>query len=148
MKKDEKKACNQFRFCHYIVMTIKEYMIRKSFEPKTFSDLIFNDHPNSSNGVIARLDLGNNLEISVVAVKSGPTGFGTHYGSLEDKTYEVAVFHNNNMLPLSPFDQVRGWQTEDELTELMGELQGKPEDIHSFIEQLHVAQDEWKKEIA
>ena len=114
---------------------------------KNFSDLVFNDHPNSSNGVIARLDLGNNLEISVVAVKSGPTGAGSHYGSLEDKTYEVAVFHNNDMLPLSPFDSVLGWRTEDELTELMGELQGKPEDIHAFIEQMHEHKKEARAEL-
>ena len=112
---------------------------------KTFSDLVFNDHPNSSNGVIATLDLGNNLEISVVAVKSGPTGAGSHYGSLEDKTYEVAVFHNNNMIPLSPFDDVRGWQTEDEITELMANLQG--DSRSQFVANLYIAKDEWKKEL-
>jgi hypothetical protein len=91
--------------------------------------------------------LGNNLEISVVAVKSGPTGAGSHYGSLEDKTYEVAVFHNNNMLPLSPFDQVRGWQTEDELTELMADLQGDASDIHGFIAFLYTEKDEARAEL-
>ena len=122
-----------------------ERPIPPPFVAKTFADLVFNDHPNSSNGVMATLDLGNNLEISVVAVKSGPTGAGSHYGSLEDKTYEVAVFHNNNMIPLSPFDNVHGLQTEDELTELMANLQKKS--YQAFIANLYIAKDEWKKEL-
>ena len=131
MQKSEKKACVWVRFCHYIVMTIKN-----------FSDLVFSDHPNSSNGVIATLDLGNNLEISLVAVKSGASAFGSHYGSLENGTYEVAVFHNSNMLPLTPWEDVRGWQTEADITELMAELQGDASDIHGFIAFLYTEKDE------
>ena len=88
---------------------------------KTFSDLVFNAHANVSNGVQAMLDLGNDLEISVVSMKDGKHGL---YGDVRAGTYEVAVFHNNEMLPLQASDDVRGWQTEDELTELMARLQG------------------------
>jgi len=130
-------------FINWFISKIKSVFSRQL----TFSDLVFGDHPNSPNGVIARLDLGNNLEISVVAVKFGSTGFGSHYGSLEDKTYEVAVFHNNNMIPLRACDDVRGWQTEDELTELMGKLQGKPQNVHSFIDQLHLAKSEKRSDL-
>jgi hypothetical protein len=113
------------------------------FVAKTFADLVFNAHANVNNGVQAKLDLGNGLEISVVSMKSG----GGLYGDVTEGTYEVAVFQSNNMLPLSPFDDVLGWRTEDELTELMGELQGKPEDIHSFIEQLHLTKSETRAEL-
>ena len=118
------------------------------FVAKTFADLVFNAHANTPNGVQARLDLGNDLEFSVVSMKKREGEFGGLYGDVTKGTYEVAVFQGNNMLPLNATDDVRGWQTEDELTELMGELQGKPEDIHSFIEQLHANKDDWQKELS
>ena len=61
---------------------------------RTFSDLVFTDHANNPNGVQARLDLGNNLEISVVSMKDKEAEFGGLYGSVKAGTYEVAVFHN------------------------------------------------------
>ena len=118
------------------------------FVAKTFADLVFNAHANTPNGVQARLDLGNDLEFSVVSMKKREGEFCGLYGDVTKGTYEVAVFQCNNMLPLNATDDVRGWQTEDELTELMGELQGKPEDIHSFIEQLHANKDDWQKELS
>ena len=129
-------------------MTIKEYITRKSFQPKTFADLVFEPHANVRNGVQATLDLGNGLEVSVVSMKKKEGEYGGLYGDVSQGTYEVAVFRNNDMLPLSAFDDVLGWQTEAELTELMANLQGRQADIAGFIEQLHVAQEEWKKEIA
>ena len=136
MKKSEKKACVQVRFCHYIVMTIKN-----------FSDLVFNPHANVNNGVQASLDLGNDLMISVVSMKKREGEFGGLYGDVTEGTYEVAVFHNNNMLPLGAFDDVKGWQTEDELTELMGNLQGRQADIAGFIEQMHEHKKEARAEL-
>ena len=112
---------------------------------KTFSDLEFNDHANNPDGVQARLDLGNNTEISVVSMKGKETEFGGLYGSVLAGTYEVAVFHNGNMVPLSPFDDVLGWQTEDELNELMANLQG---DFRAqFIANLYIARDEERNEL-
>ena len=109
---------------------------------KTFSDLVFNNHGNNPNAVQARLDLGNNLEVSVVSMKDKESEFGGLYGSVKAGTYEVAVFHNNNMLPLSPWDDVVGWQTEAEVTELMANLQGRQADVSGFIDQLYLTRSE------
>jgi len=142
-------------------MTLKEYHTRKALEKKTFKDLVFNAHANINNGVQAKLDLGNGLEISVVSMKNGGHGL---YGDVTEGTYEVAVFQEtgkpippkvnadgsvtdlvslampdrtNKMLPLSAFDDVIGWQSEEEVTLLMDKLQGKPEDVHNFIDNLY-----------
>ena len=112
---------------------------------KNFNDLIFNDHANTPNGVQAKLDLGNNTQISVVSMKDKETEFSSLYGSVKAGTYEVAVFHNDSMIPLSPYDDVLGWQTEDELTELMANLQGdlRPQ----FIANLYISRDESRAEL-
>ena len=117
------------------------------FVAKTFSDLVFNAHAHVPNGVQAMFDLGNGLEISVVSMKKREGEYGGLYGDVSAGTYEVAVFQSNNMLPLSAFDDVIGWQTEDEVTKLMSELQGKPEDIHSFIEQMHEHKKDTRAEL-
>ena len=114
---------------------------------KNFSDLVFTDHANNPNGVQAKLDLGNNLEISVVSMKGKETEFGGLYGSVLAGTYEVAVFHNNSMQPLSPWDDVIGWQTEAEITELMANLQGRQADVAGFIEQLHLTRSESRADL-
>ena len=114
---------------------------------KNFSDLVFNPHANVNNGVQASLDLGNDLTISVVSMKKRKGEFGGLYGNVTEGTYEVAVFHNNNMLPLGAFDDVKGWQTEDELTELMGNLQGRQADVAVFIEQMHEHKKEARAEL-
>tara|TARA_R110000824_G_scaffold669_8_gene4207 strand:- start:10 stop:375 length:366 start_codon:yes stop_codon:yes gene_type:complete len=112
---------------------------------KNFNDLIFTDHGNNPNAVQAKLDLGNNLEISVVSMKDKETEFGSLYGSVKAGTYEVAVFHNDSMIPLSPFDDVLGWQTEDELTELMANLQG--DFTAQFIANLYITRDEERADL-
>ena len=114
---------------------------------KNFSDLVFTDHANTPNGVQAKLDLGNSLEISVVSMKSKHQGYGGLYGDVSAGTYEVAVFQNNDMLPLSPYDDVRGWQTEDELTELMNNLQGNKVDVAGFIAFLYTEKDEARADL-
>ena len=112
---------------------------------KNFNDLVFNAHATTPNGVQAKLDLGNNTEISVVSMREKDGEFGGLYGDVSEGTYEVAVFHNNSMVPLSPFDDVLGWQTEDELTELMANLQG---DFNAqFIANLYISRDEERVEL-
>ena len=133
MQIGEEKACVYPLFCHYIVMTIKN-----------FSDLVFEPHANVPNGVQAKLDLGNGLEVSVVSMKNGESGL---YGDVRAGTYEVAVFQNNDMLPLSPYDDVKGWQTEDELTELMNNLQGNKVDVAGFIAFLYTEKDEARADL-
>ena len=107
---------------------------------KKFNDLVFNAHANTPNGVQAKLDLGNNTEISVVSMLKREGSYGGLYGDVSAGTYEVAVFHNGSMVPLSPFDDVLGWQTEDEISELMANLQG---DFRAqFIANLYISKDE------
>ena len=117
------------------------------FVAKTFADLVFNAHANVNNGVQAKLDLGNDLEISVVSMKKREGEFGGLYGDVTEGTYEVAVFHNNSMTPLSPWDDVIGWQTETEITELMANLQGRQADVAGFIAQLYVTRDESREDL-
>jgi hypothetical protein len=112
---------------------------------RTFSDLKFNDHPNTPNGVQAKLGLGNDIDISVVSMKKRASEFGGLYGDVSAGTYEVAVFRNNDMIPLSPYDDVIGWQDEGEITELMGHLQG---DLYAqFIANLYITRDESRAEL-
>ena len=109
---------------------------------KNFNDLVFTDHANVTNGVQAKLDLGNNLEISVVSMKKREGEVGGLYGDVTEGTYEVAVFQDNTMQPLSPWDDVIGWQTEAEITELMSKLQDKQNDVYDFIDRLHLSRSE------
>ena len=97
---------------------------------KDFNDLEFKPHPNSS-GVMARFAFGpvevqgskkgdHRYEISVVANKGGDGG---HYGNVEDNVYEVAMFHHGAYIPLQVSDDVLGWQTPEQITELMNQAQ-------------------------
>ena len=95
----------------------------KTKDEKTFSDLEFKDHANHADGIQARLDLGNGFEISVVSMKDKEKQFGGLYGNASAGTYEVAMFHNDSMLPLASFDDVLGWQDEVAITRLMREAQ-------------------------
>ena len=114
---------------------------------KNFSDLVFTDHANVSNGVQAKLDLGNHLEISVVSMKKKEGEYGGLYGDVTEGTYEVAVFHNDNMVPLSAWDDVVGWQTEAEVSKLMANLQGRQADVAGFIDQLHLTRSESRADL-
>jgi hypothetical protein len=95
----------------------------KNAKNKTFSDLEFKDHAHHADGIQAKLDLGNGFEISVVSMKNKAPVVGKLYGNASNGTYEVAVFHNDKMLPLAKHDDVLGWQDEVAVTRLMGEAQ-------------------------
>jgi hypothetical protein len=90
---------------------------------KTFNDLDFHAHRTTDNAIQARLDLGDGFEISVVSHKDTQPQFGGLYGDASNGTYEVAMFHNDKMLPLAKFDDVLGWQDEMQITRLMLEAQ-------------------------
>lgn len=90
---------------------------------RTFSDLEFTTHAHHADGIQARLDLGDGFEISVVSMKNKEKQFGGLYGNASNGTYEVAMFHNDEMLPLARFDDVLGWQDEMQITRLMLEAQ-------------------------
>ena len=112
---------------------------------KTFSDLDFNAHANVPNGVQAKLELGNDIEVSVVSMKKRDGHYGGLYGDVSEGTYEVAVFRHGDMLPLSPFDDVIGWQTEDELNTLLDNLQG--DDRNDFVAELFNKKNEARAEL-
>ena len=130
-------------FINWFISKIKSVFSRQL----TFSDLVFNAHANVINGVQAKLDLGNNIEISVVSMKKKEGEFGGLYGDVSEGTYEVAVFQGNAMQPLSAWDDVIGWQTEDEVSELMRKLQGEQDDVSAFIDQLHLSKSENRAEL-
>ena len=85
-----------------------------------FSDLDFQPHRGADDAVQARLDFDNGLSISVVAGKDGRRGL---YGSVEEDLYEVAIFNENGMIPLSPSDDVVGWQSPAQVSILMKKAQ-------------------------
>jgi len=94
---------------------------------KTFDDLVFKDHPNTAGGLMCQLKLGD-YQISVVTMKGDKPQFGGLYGSHLAGTYEVAVFENfnsggNNMVHLSEWDDVLGWQTPEQITAIMATIQ-------------------------
>tara|TARA_Y100000590_G_C15549816_1_gene950439 strand:- start:485 stop:898 length:414 start_codon:yes stop_codon:yes gene_type:complete len=133
----KKKFAIVGKIVYFILMTIK----------KTFSDLEFNAHANHPNGVQAKLDLGNNTEISVVSMLTRESEFGGLYGDVSKGTYEVAVFQGDNMIPLSAWDDVIGWRTEDEITELMSKLQNGQDDTQAFIDELYLAKSKNRAEL-
>jgi hypothetical protein len=63
---------------------------------------------------MATLTLDNGIKISVVA--------GDRFYN-DSKTYEVAMFVQDEFLPLNEWDDVIGWQTPKEITTLMKEAQ-------------------------
>lgn len=102
---------------------------------KTFEDLKFEPHPSAINakrlcpnqydrnpytqamceGTQARMDFPNGYGISVLS--------GIQFHSNGRDTYEVAVSYQGMLVRYFPEDSVRGWQTKEEVTKLMIEIQ-------------------------
>lgn len=79
---------------------------------RTFDDLTFKPHPVVPGGIRSKMELKNGYEISVVG---GPGLYGDG-----KKTFEVAVFdRQGNMLELSDYDQVLGYQSKDDITNII-----------------------------
>ena len=106
-----------------------------------FNDLDFQPHRGADDAVQARLDFGNGLEISVVAGKNGKRGL---YGSLEEDLYEVAIFDKNGMIPLSPSDDVVGWQSRNQVSHLMkkAQIEGSV-----WVDELIADKEEFRKDL-
>ena len=86
---------------------------------ENFNKLKFTPHPVGLGGVIAQTKLDNGYTISVVGGRQGLYGDGI-------ETFEVAVFDRmNEMIMLSENDQVLGWQTKQEVDELMENFNNK-----------------------
>ena len=111
---------------------------------KDFVDLDFHAHRTTNNAIQAKLDLGNGIQISVVAHKDNQPSFGGLYGDASKGTYEVAVFQNDDFVPLSTADDVLGWQTKDDINDLMSKLQGNPDKVGDFIDGLHLAKSKMR----
>jgi hypothetical protein len=87
---------------------------------KTFNDIKFKLHPNGMGGILGQLELGNGYKISVVGGGRGLYGDGK-------KTFEVAVFDRmGEMIMLSENDQVLGWQTMDQVNEIIKKFDEEP----------------------
>ena len=87
---------------------------------KTFDDLEFVPHPTGLGGKIAQMDLGNGYKISVVGGGRGLYGDG-------ETTFEVAMFDRvGDMIKLGENDQVLGWQTIDEVNEIIEKFDSQP----------------------
>jgi hypothetical protein len=85
----------------------------------TFYDLQFGPHSVVGSGVRATLNLPNNITVSVVG-GNGLYGDGV-------RTFEVAAWRtdSNEWIKLSDHDDVRGYVSKDEVTELIQTLSSK-----------------------
>jgi hypothetical protein len=87
---------------------------------KTFNDIKFKLHPNGMGGILGQMELGNGYKISVVGGGRGLYGDGK-------KTFEVAVFDRmGEMIMLSENDQVLGWQSMDQVNEIIKKFDTEP----------------------
>jgi len=87
---------------------------------KTFNDIKFKLHPNGMGGILGQMELGNGYKISVVGGGRGLYGDGK-------KTFEVAIFdRTGEMIMLSENDQVLGWQTMDQVNEVIKKFDTEP----------------------
>jgi hypothetical protein len=113
------------------------------FQPQSFDfyDLDFQPHRGADDAVQARLDFDNGLSISVVAGKDGRRGL---YGSVEEDLYEVAIYDENGMIPLSPSDDVVGWQSPAQVSILMKKAQSEGS---VWVDELKEDKAEFRKEL-
>jgi hypothetical protein len=83
---------------------------------KTFDDLIFKPHALGKGAVQTKLDLGNDIEVSVVG---GPWMLGDG-----ETTFEVAAFYQTlgKFVPLDGND-VSGWNSKEEVTKIINYLE-------------------------
>lgn len=84
---------------------------------KTFDDLVFKSHPMGRGAVMARLDLGNDIEVSVVG-GSNLYGNGT-------TSFEVAAFYKTlgKFVPMEDGNDVSGWNSKEEVTKIINKLE-------------------------
>jgi len=87
---------------------------------KTFEDLNFESHPNSSAGFMsfATLFFDNGYGVSVIT-----GGYGNN-----EKPYELAVLHGDESESAITYntpitDDVLGWLTDDDVTNCMAKIQ-------------------------
>jgi hypothetical protein len=84
---------------------------------KTFDDLVFRPHALGRGAVQARLDLGNDIEVSVVG---GPGLYGNGKTS-----FEVAAFYKTigKFVPMPDGEDVSGYNSKEEVTKIINYLE-------------------------
>jgi hypothetical protein len=84
---------------------------------KTFNDLVFKPHAMGRGSVQARMDLGNDIEVSVVG---GPGLYGNGKTS-----FEVAAFYKTlgKFVPFEDGQDVSGYNSKDEVTKIINRLE-------------------------
>ena len=84
---------------------------------KTFDDLVFRPHVIGRGAVQAKLDLGNDIEVSVVG---GPWMLGDG-----ETTFEVAAFYKTlgKFVPMPDGEDVSGWNSKGKVTKLINYLE-------------------------
>jgi len=106
-----------------------------------FNDLDFQPHRGTNDAVQARLDLQNGLEISVVANTGDGQGL---YGNVADDLYEVAIFNDDGMIPLSVSDDVLGWQSPAQVSKHMKDAQVNGDNWVNLLKKL---KDDFRKDL-
>ena len=90
-----------------------------------FEDLKFTEDQWNPNKIICNKHVGPGLRLSVI---QGPDCY------CDKHTYEVAVYLNNNIVPLNSTDEVRGWQRPEDIDEILIQMQTDPLFIHHMKE--------------
>ena len=86
-------------------------------EIKCFDDLVFKAHANKMEGAVQALhELPNGIMVSVV----GGQGL---YGNGQS-TFEIAAWPKGNpdFIMLSEYDEVLGWQSKEQVTEVIQKI--------------------------
>ena len=84
---------------------------------KTFDDLVFKEHGLGNGAVQAILDLGNDIEVSVIG---GPGMYGDG-----KTTFEVAGWYKTlgKFVEFPDGDNISGWNTKEEVTKIINYLE-------------------------
>lgn len=84
---------------------------------KTFDDLVFRPHAIGRGAVQARLDLGNDIEVSVVG---GPGLYGNGKTS-----FEVVAFYKTlgKFVEFPDGENTSGWNSKEEVTKIINYLE-------------------------
>lgn len=84
---------------------------------KTFDDLEFRPHAMGNGAVQATMDLGNDIEVSVVG--------GKHLYGNGTTSFEVAAFYITlgKFVPFEDGQDVSGWNSKEEVTKIINRLE-------------------------
>jgi hypothetical protein len=104
---------------------------------KLFKDIEFNPHAHGGNTIRGVLDLGGGLELSVVQ--------GDHlYGDAGTDTFELALFKDDDFVPMSVYDDVLGWLSPNDIDVILIEIQ---KDSQKFLEKKQEEKEKYREEL-